>query len=120
MYVARSRAGSRRSAPAKRITAASLQKYRPPRIPGPLITEGRGRAGARHRVDEVGGDVLPVEVTLMPGKGTLTLTGQLGDIMRRARRRRLAIPAPARTTSAHRPDVSKTPIASTCPKARCR
>jgi ATP-dependent Lon protease len=31
---------------------------------------------------ELGGDVLGVEVTLMPGKGGLTLTGQLGDVMR--------------------------------------
>ena len=31
---------------------------------------------------ELGGDVLGVEVTLMPGKGALTLTGQLGDVMR--------------------------------------
>jgi ATP-dependent Lon protease len=30
---------------------------------------------------EAGGDIMPVEVTLMPGKGQLTLTGQLGDIM---------------------------------------
>ncbi|MGC9469652.1 MAG: endopeptidase La [Anaerolineae bacterium] len=28
-----------------------------------------------------GGDLLPVEVALMPGKGGLTLTGQLGDVM---------------------------------------
>ncbi len=28
-----------------------------------------------------GGDLLPVEVALMPGKGNLTLTGQLGEIM---------------------------------------
>jgi ATP-dependent Lon protease len=28
-----------------------------------------------------GGDLLPVEVALMPGKGRLTLTGQLGDVM---------------------------------------
>ena len=28
-----------------------------------------------------GGDLLPVEVALMPGKGNLTLTGQLGDVM---------------------------------------
>jgi ATP-dependent Lon protease len=28
-----------------------------------------------------GGDVMAVEVTLMPGKGNLTLTGQLGDVM---------------------------------------
>lgn len=31
---------------------------------------------------EVGGDILSVEVTLMKGKGTLVLTGQLGDVMR--------------------------------------
>ncbi len=28
-----------------------------------------------------GGDLLPVEVALVPGKGNLTLTGQLGDVM---------------------------------------
>ncbi len=31
---------------------------------------------------EAGGDVLPVEVTTMKGKGNLTLTGQLGDVMK--------------------------------------
>lgn len=30
---------------------------------------------------EVGGDVLEIEVSVLPGKGALTLTGQLGDIM---------------------------------------
>jgi len=30
---------------------------------------------------EVGGDTIPVEVTIMPGKGSLTITGQLGDVM---------------------------------------
>jgi ATP-dependent Lon protease len=30
---------------------------------------------------EVGGDTTPVEVTIMPGRGNLTLTGQLGDVM---------------------------------------
>jgi ATP-dependent Lon protease len=29
-----------------------------------------------------GGDLLPVEVALVPGKGNLTLTGRLGDVMR--------------------------------------
>ncbi|MDZ7797672.1 MAG: endopeptidase La [Candidatus Marinimicrobia bacterium] len=29
-----------------------------------------------------GGDVLPVEVTLMPGKGNFKTTGQLGDVMK--------------------------------------
>ncbi|MDX9873050.1 MAG: endopeptidase La [Clostridia bacterium] len=31
---------------------------------------------------EVGGDVLHIEVTLMKGKGTLLLTGKLGDVMK--------------------------------------
>lgn len=30
---------------------------------------------------EVGGDTTPIEVTVMKGRGTLTLTGQLGDVM---------------------------------------
>jgi len=30
---------------------------------------------------EVGGDTTPVEVTVMPGRGNLTLTGQLGEVM---------------------------------------
>ncbi len=30
---------------------------------------------------EAGGDLMPVEVALMPGKGNLVLTGQLGDIL---------------------------------------
>jgi len=31
---------------------------------------------------EAGGDILFIEVALMPGKGNLTLTGQLGDVMK--------------------------------------
>ncbi|MEW6379873.1 MAG: endopeptidase La [bacterium] len=30
---------------------------------------------------EVGGDILPIEAVIMDGKGELTLTGQLGDVM---------------------------------------
>ena len=30
---------------------------------------------------EAGGDILPIEVTLLDGKGNLTLTGQLGEVM---------------------------------------
>lgn len=31
---------------------------------------------------EMGGDVMPIEVTTMPGKGNLVLTGKLGEVMR--------------------------------------
>ncbi len=67
----------------KRVTAESLPRYLgPPRIPGPLISDA-DEVGLAQGIawTEVGGDVLPVEVTLMPGKGTLILTGQLGEVM---------------------------------------
>jgi ATP-dependent Lon protease len=35
---------------------------------------------------EVGGEILPIEVTLMPGKGALQLTGKLGDVMQESAR----------------------------------
>ncbi|MBN2071977.1 MAG: endopeptidase La [Candidatus Krumholzibacteriota bacterium] len=35
---------------------------------------------------EAGGEILNVEVTLMPGKGELILTGQLGDVMQESAR----------------------------------
>lgn len=37
-------------------------------------------------VSEVGGDIMPIEVSLAKGKGELTLTGQLGDVMKEAAR----------------------------------
>lgn len=33
-------------------------------------------------VTQVGGDILTIEVGIMPGKGSLTLTGQLGNVMK--------------------------------------
>ncbi|MCI0372349.1 MAG: endopeptidase La, partial [candidate division NC10 bacterium] len=35
---------------------------------------------------EVGGEILPIEVSLMPGKGHLILTGKLGDVMQESAR----------------------------------
>ena len=48
------------------------------------VAEERDQVGVATGVarTELGGDVLGVEVTLMPGKGALTLTGQLGEVMR--------------------------------------
>ncbi|MGE4366269.1 endopeptidase La [Thermomonas sp.] len=69
-----------------------------------------GRAEAENEVGlvtglawtEVGGDLLQIESTLVPGKGALLLTGQLGDVMKesasaalsvvRARAEQLGIP----------------------------
>jgi ATP-dependent Lon protease len=46
---------------------------------------------------EMGGDVLGVEVTLLPGKGNLLLTGQLGEVMRESAQAALSY-ARARST----------------------
>ena len=48
-----------------------------------------GKAEAEHKIGvatglawtELGGELLAVEVTIMPGKGQLTITGKLGDVM---------------------------------------
>jgi ATP-dependent Lon protease len=39
---------------------------------------------------EAGGEVLPVEVATMPGKGQLTITGRLGDVMQESARAALS------------------------------
>ena len=48
-----------------------------------LLAERRNEAGVATglAVTPTGGEILFVEVALMPGKGRLTLTGQLGDVM---------------------------------------
>ncbi|HKM22224.1 MAG TPA: endopeptidase La [Lachnospiraceae bacterium] len=67
-----------------RVTEANLEKY--------LGTE-RYRYDMANETDEigivrglawtsVGGDTLQIEVNIMPGKGEVTLTGQLGDVMK--------------------------------------
>ena len=33
-------------------------------------------------MDKCGGDTLQIEVNVMPGKGEIMLTGQLGDVMK--------------------------------------
>ena len=40
---------------------------------------------------EVGGELLTTEVTLMPGKGELTLTGKLGEVMQESARTALSV-----------------------------
>ncbi|HLE81025.1 MAG TPA: endopeptidase La, partial [Dehalococcoidia bacterium] len=60
-----------------------------PRFLGPLkyywgVAEEKDEVGTATGVvwTAVGGDTISVEVTLMEGKGQLTLTGQLGEVMR--------------------------------------
>jgi len=50
----------------------------------PILAEKEDEIGMSTglSVTEAGGEVLFIEVTLMPGKGSLLLTGQLGDVMK--------------------------------------
>ena len=50
----------------------------------PILAEKRDEVGmvTGLSVTEAGGEILFIEVTLMPGKGSLLLTGQLGDVMK--------------------------------------
>ncbi len=67
----------------KTVTRQGLHKYLGP----PRFSEQRAEKEDEIGVvtgiayTEAGGDIMPIEVSLMPGKGQLTLTGQLGEIM---------------------------------------
>jgi len=64
-----------------------VTKYRP------RSKEGEAEVGMATGLawTEVGGDLLTIEVTLMPGKGDLTLTGKLGDVMQESARAALSV-----------------------------
>ncbi|RRN79155.1 endopeptidase La [Pseudoxanthomonas sp. SGD-10] len=80
---ARKAAGKRKGALVQ-VTAANLDKYLGVR------RFDFGRAEEQNEIGlvtglawtEVGGDLLQIEATLVPGKGQLILTGQLGDVMK--------------------------------------
>ncbi len=66
------------------VTPNALHRYLgPPRFIDMTI-ERANRVGVANGVawTEVGGDLLVVEVSILPGKGDLQLTGKLGDVMR--------------------------------------
>ncbi len=67
-----------------RVTERTLHKYLgPPKFSYGLAEEEDEVGVATGLVwTEVGGDIIFIEATKMPGKGELTLTGQLGDVMR--------------------------------------
>jgi ATP-dependent Lon protease len=67
-----------------RVTPASLQKYLgPPEIlPEPERLEGQVGVATGLAWTEFGGELMYIEVRIMAGKGNLTLTGQLGEVMK--------------------------------------
>lgn len=66
------------------ITPDGVHKFLGPIKFLPILAEKEDEVGMTTglSVTEAGGEVLFIEVTLMPGKGVLLLTGQLGDVMK--------------------------------------
>ena len=66
------------------ITSKNVPKYLGPIKMRSTIIEKKDEVGMSTGLawTEAGGDILFIEVALMPGKGSLLLTGQLGDVMK--------------------------------------
>ncbi len=67
-----------------KVTPDDVHKYLGPVKFLPQLAEIEDTIGMTTglSVTEAGGEILFIEVTLMPGKGQLLLTGQLGDVMK--------------------------------------
>ena len=66
---------------------------------------------------EVGGDLLQIESTLVPGKGQLILTGQLGDVMKESASAALSVVRARTESPRHR---SRLPAEARRARARAR
>jgi len=66
------------------VTPATLHEYLGPYKFSSMLAEKKDEVGMSTGLawTEAGGDILFIEVALMPGRGALTLTGQLGDVMK--------------------------------------
>lgn len=67
-----------------KVTEKEIEKYLGPIKVSSTLVEKKDEVGMSTGLawTEVGGDILFIEVALMPGKGQLILTGQLGDVMK--------------------------------------
>ncbi|MDX2006737.1 MAG: endopeptidase La [Meiothermus sp.] len=75
-----------------RITDADLEKYLGPARHMPEAEARSPQVGVATGMfyTPVGGDIMFIEVSVMPGKGQLILTGQLGDVMKESARAALS------------------------------
>ncbi len=76
-----------------RITPATIGDFLGVPKFRPRSKEGEAEVGLATGLawTEVGGDLLTTEVTLMPGKGELTLTGKLGEVMQESARTAVSV-----------------------------
>lgn len=67
-----------------KLTLKNLNEYLGPEKVTPVLKEKKDDVGVATGLawTEAGGDVLFIEVAAIPGKGRITLTGQLGEVMK--------------------------------------
>ncbi|MEK7550840.1 MAG: endopeptidase La [Patescibacteria group bacterium] len=72
----------------KKIEVSDIHKFLGVQKFSSMIAEKKDEVGMSTglSVTPFGGEILFIEVSLMPGKGHLTLTGQLGDVMKESAR----------------------------------
>jgi ATP-dependent Lon protease len=95
------------------ITPANLNKYLgvPKFLPEAEQEKDEVGVGTGLAWTETGGDVLYIEATMMKGKGQLTLTGHLGDVMKESAQAALSYVRSRETLLGIDPDIfSKTDI----------
>ncbi len=70
------------------VTKADVRKFLGPRKFNSLLAEKENEVGMSTglAVTGAGGEILFIEVSIMPGRGKLILTGQLGDVMKESAR----------------------------------
>ncbi len=68
----------------------------------------------------VGGDILFIEVTRMPGKGSLVMTGQLGDVMKESAQAAMSCGSASTRTSSRRPTSTCTSRRAPSPRTARR
>lgn len=70
------------------ISSSDVRKFLGPHRFPETLAEKKDETGMSTGLawTEVGGDIMFIEVALMPGKGDLQLTGQLGDVMKESAR----------------------------------
>jgi ATP-dependent Lon protease len=75
-----------------RVTEARLVEFLGPARYGQDLSLGDDQIGLSIGlgVTEIGGEILPVEVLTMPGKGSLTITGKAGEVMQESARAALS------------------------------
>ncbi len=68
----------------KNVSVSDVRKYLGPRKFSSLVAEKQDEVGMATglAVTATGGEIMFIEVSLMPGRGKLLLTGQLGDVMK--------------------------------------